>query len=93
VEVAEGRQQPVAGLPGQALIGQAVEGVHGVADLVEVAGAAVALGQVLDEPAFGGVVEIGVNETEGGFMLHLAWSLSQDHAVERVNSLLTFAAR
>ena len=36
---------------------------------------------------------IGVNETEGGFMLHLAWSLSQDHAVERVNSLLTYAAR
>lgn len=35
---------------------------------------------------------IAVSGVDRGYMLHLAWSLDQDHAVERVNSLLQFAS-
>jgi hypothetical protein len=36
---------------------------------------------------------IAITGSVDGYMLHLSWSLDQDHAVERVNGLLAYASR
>src|SRR2546430_15766449 len=90
--VAEGGQQLVPGLRGQALGGQVAQRGDGGADLVQVPVAAVAPGQVFDEPLLGGPVqralEVGGDQLDELLASHATASFDQ-----KVSSAARSAAR